>query len=149
MPPVKNFSKTFFNEETTKKETQHILRVRTTQALQTENCKVFTGTQTDNREDQTEMQDWYVSRINYKIASQEERAPNEEPPTMTNTQLEASHHMITVGIVATVIQMTETGKDTPLFRKLLQKVLGIKFIAAATRKDRNLRPLINFVNKRG
>ena len=109
---------------------------------------MFTGTQTGNREDQTEMQEWYVSRINNNIASEEERAPNEQPPTITNTQLEASHHMITKGIVATVIQMTETGKDTPLFRKSLQKVLGIKFIAATTRKDRNLRPRINFVNKR-
>ena len=39
-------------------------------------------------------------------------------------------------------------EDTPLFRKKLQKVLGVRFIAAATKKDRNLRPLINFVKKR-
>ena len=44
--------------------------------------------------------------------------------------------------------MTEAEEDTPLFRKKLQKVLGIKLIAAATRKHRNLRPLINFVKTR-
>ena len=111
---------------------------------------MFAGTQTDNRKDQTEMQDHYVSRINYNIASQEERAPNEEAPTMTKTQLEASHHMITEGIVAALNQatMAETEEDTPLFRKKIQKVLGTKLIAAATRKDRNLRPLISFVKKR-
>ena len=66
------------------------------------------------------------------------------------TQLEASHHEITEGIVATVNQttMTETEEDKPLFRKRLQKVLGFKFIAAATKKDKNLRTLINCVKKR-
>ena len=70
---------------------------------------------------------------------------------MTSTQLEASHHMITEGIVATVVNqatMTETEEDTILFQKKLQKVLGMKFIASATRKDKNLRRLINFVEKR-
>ena len=83
------------------------------------------------------------------MASQEERAPNEEPATMTKTQLEASHHETTKEIVATINQttMTETEEDTPLFRRRLQKVLAIKFIAAATKKDRSLRPLINFVKK--
>ena len=112
------------------------------------------GTQTGISEERTEMQEQFVSRINYNIASQEERAPNEEPPTMTRTQLEAtqleaSHHEITKRIVATVNQttMTET-EEPPLFRKRLQKILGVKFIAAATKKDRNLRPFINFVKKR-
>ena len=44
--------------------------------------------------------------------------------------------------------MTETEEDTSLFRKRLQKVLGVKFIAAATKKDTNLRPLSTFVKKR-
>ena len=112
------------------------------------------GTQTGISEERTEMQEQFVSRINYNIASQEERAPNEEPPTMTRTQpeatqLEASHNEITEGVVATVTQttMTET-EDTPWFPKRLQKVQGIKFIAASTKMDRILRPLINFVKKR-
>ena len=60
-----------------------------------------------------------MSRINYDIASQKEGAPNEEPPTMTRTQpeatqLEPSHHEITEGIVATVNKttMTEAEEDT-------------------------------------
>ena len=78
--------------------------------------------------------------------------PSEEPPTMSGTQskapqLEPSHHKITEDIVATVNQttMTEAEEDTPLFRQRLQKVLRVKFIAATTKKDRNLRPVINFV----
>ena len=37
---------------------------------------------------------------------------------------------------------------TPLFRKNLRKVLDIEFLAAATRRDRNLSPLINMVKQR-
>ena len=65
-------------------------------------------------------------------------------------QLEASHHEIAENNVVTVSQttMTEAGEDAPLFRQRLQKVLGVNFIATATKKDRNLKPLINFVEKR-
>ena len=72
------------------------------------------------REEPPETQEVFVSRINYDIASQEECAPNEEPPMMSGTQAtqpEASHHEITEGLVATVNQttMTEAEEDTPLF----------------------------------
>ena len=86
---------------------------------------MFAETQTDNRESQTEIQEHcVVSRINHNIASQEECAPNAEPPTMTNTQLEASHHMITEVIVVTVNQATMAVTEE-LFRKKLKKVLVI------------------------
>ena len=65
------------------------------------------------------------------------------------SQQEASHTEIMDTIVATVEKATKTDEDMPLFRRKLQKLLGIPFIAAATKKDRNLRPLINFVKKRG
>ena len=68
--------------------------------VQTDNFKVFAGTQTDKREDRGEMQVQFVSRLNYNIASQEERAQNEEPATMKKTQLEASHHKISEGMVS-------------------------------------------------
>ena len=83
---------------------------------------MLVGTQTDISEDWPETQEVFESRINYDIASQEEGALKEEPPTMTRlqpeaTQLEASHHEITEVIVATVNQatMTEAEEDTPLF----------------------------------
>ena len=130
---------------------QYIPKMTKTQTVQTDNFEVLVGTQTDV----SEMQDPFVSRINYNIASQEDRAPNEESPIMARTQpkatqLEACHHETTEGIVATVNQttMTETEEDTSPFRKRLKKVLGVKIIAAATKKDRNLRLLINFVKKR-
>ena len=67
---------------------------------------------------------------------------------MSTTQLEASHEIIVDEIVATIDRETNTEEvDTPLYRKSLQKVLGVNFIAAATQKDRSLRPLDNFVRK--
>ena len=84
--------------------------------------------------------------------TQKELKRNKVPPTMTtSTSLEASHEMMTEGLIATIekdTNTTESKEDTPLFRKKLQRVLGMQFIAAATKKDRNLRPLINFVKKR-
>ena len=129
-PPKKNFPTIVFTKETSPAK-QHVLKTKTSQAVQTDNRKVLVGTQTDASEERPEMQDQFVSRINYNIPSQQERAPNEEPPTMTRTQpeatqLEASHHEITEGIAATVNQTTiaETEEDTPLFRKRLQRILG-------------------------
>ena len=86
------------------------------------------------------------------VCIQEIQTPNVEPATMGKiTQLEASHEIISQGLVATVEKATNTGEaeeDTPLFRQKLQRVLGVRFIAAATKKNRNLRPLFNFVKKR-
>ena len=121
------------------------LYMKSTQAMQIEDNKATADTQTDNPQPETNKH--YVSRVNPYIFSQEEYAPNEEPPTMSNSQLEASNHMIMEGIVATINQATrtESEEDIPPFCQKLQKVLGVKFIAAATRKDRNLGPLINLV----
>ena len=55
---------------------------------------------------------------------------------MQQTQLEARHNLITERIIATIDQGTnsELEEDTPLTRQKLQKVLGVRFIAAATKK---------------
>ena len=66
----------------------------------------------------------------------------------TSSQLEASHNEEMDTVVATAEKATKTEEHTPLFRRKLRKVLGVSFIAAATKKDRKLRPLINFVKKR-
>ena len=94
-PPVKIFPP--ITEENTQPAKQRIPKMKTTQAVQTNNFKVLVGTQTDITEERPETQEVFMSRINYDIASQEEGAPNEEPPTMTRTQpeatqLESSHH---------------------------------------------------------
>ena len=92
---------------------------------------------------------YYVSRVDPNITIQEETQPNFESPTMPTTQLEASHEIIVCEIVATIDRETNTEEeDTPMYRKNLQKVLGMNFIAAATRKDKNVRPLVNFMTKR-
>ena len=79
---------------------------------------------------------------------QEKLLSNTKPPTSTTTQLEASHTLIVNEVVATIDRETNTEEeDTPLYRKKLQKVLGVNFIAAATRNYKNLRPLVNFVGK--
>ena len=88
-------------------------------------------------------------RVDPDLRIQEELQPNTKPPTMATTQSKASHNLIVNEIVATIDRETNTEeKDTPLYRRKLQKKLWVNFIAAATRKDKNLRPLVNFVQKR-
>ena len=109
------------------------------------------STQTTPSGEQKSEDEIWVSRVDPTKTTQEEVEYNEVPPTMTtNTSIEASHEMITEEIIATVEKSMNTteSKDTPLFRKKLQRVLAVQFIAAATKKDCNLRPLINFAKKR-
>ena len=120
---VKNFPTITFTEENLQTEKQCNPKMKTTLAIQTDNNKVLVGTQKELREEHPKTNEVFVSRINADIASQEECAPNEEPPTISGTQskapqLEASHHEITEGIVTTINQtaMTEAEEDTPLFR---------------------------------
>ena len=42
---------------------------------------------------------------------------------------------------------TVEDEDTPLFRKNLRKVMHIEFLAAATRRDRNLSSLVNMIKQ--
>ena len=116
--------------------------MKTKVAIQTDNNQVLVGTQTKLREEHPEV---FVNRINFDIASQEERTPNEEPPTMSGTksnapQLESSHHEITEDIVATVNQKPLTEAEEDSFRGQIHR--------RSYQKDRNLRPLINFVKNR-
>ena len=105
--------------------------------------------QTDLSVETKETYEYCVSRVDPYIMIQEETQPNIEPLTMSTTQLEASHALIVRKIIAKIDRETNTEEeDTPLYRKNLQKVLGVNFIAAANRKDENLRPLVNFVRKR-
>ena len=94
----------------------------------------------------------WVSRVDPNVCNQEEKAYNVEPPTRTTTtQLEASHCMITKGLIATVekaTNTTESEKNRLLFSRKLQRVLGVRIVAVPTRKNRNIRPLMSFVKKR-
>ena len=81
------------SEDATKIEKLTTLRVKTNQKTndtqnETEDYKAVATTQTNNP--QPEISKHCVSRVNINIARQEECAPNEEHPTMTNTQLEAT-----------------------------------------------------------
>ena len=90
------------------------------------------------------------SRVDPNICMQEEKAHKVEPPPMTTTkQLEASHCMIMEGLVAKNEKATnkQNRGRTPLFRRKLQRVLCVRFNAAATKKAGTLRRLINFVKK--
>ena len=115
-------------------------------------------TQTELTIEEQEIYEYYVSRVDPSMVGQEDIHPSVEQPTMTSThawelqqqtQLEASHEMITEGIMATVNQEanTEIEKDTLLYRKNIQEVLGLNVIAAATRTDRYIRSVLNFVEK--
>ena len=91
---------------------------------------------TENNKTMDHLQEIWVSSVDPNICLQKEKMHNEEPPTMTTTtQLEASHNIITQGPATTVEKATtttEAEEDTPLFRRRLQRVLGVRFIAAAT-----------------
>ena len=135
-----------------KTETKRIADPKESKFCQTEIGDISAATQTKLSVEQKSDDEVWVSSVDPTKIIQEETIHNEAPPTMTkNTSLEASHELITKGVVATIersTMTTENEEDRPLFRKKLQKVLGVRFIAAATKKDRNLRPLINFVKNR-
>ena len=134
--------------KTTPTQTQSTTAAATTQTFTSEPRNTTTSTQTPEKSTVTDI---CVSRLDPNICVKEVQSHKIEPPTIGYTTLEASHEMITEELVATVEEATntvESEEDTPLFRQRLQRVLGVRFIAAATKKDRNLRPLINFVNKR-
>ena len=134
------------------KEQKKIAGQLETRSCQTETETTSNSTQTNSSGEQKSDDKIWVSRVDPTKTIQEKRRHNEAPPKMTKiTSLEASHELITEGLIATLekaTNTTEAEEDTPLFRKKLQRVLGVCFIAAATKKDRNLRPLINFVRKR-
>ena len=126
-------------------QTQSTTKAATIQTLISEPRNTTTSTQTPGKGTVTDI---FVSRVDPNICVQELETHNFEPPTMGPTTLEASHEMITEELVAKAKNTVESEEDTLLFRQRLQRVLGVRFIAAATKKDRNLCPLINFVNKR-
>ena len=151
-----NFPKITFNDnqavQTNRTEQKKITDRLETRSCQTENETTSTATQTKSSGEEKSHNEIWVSRVDPAKTIQEERRHNEAPPTMTkNTSLDACHELIIEGLVATLekaTNTTEAEEDTPLFRKKLQRVLGVRFIAAAPKKDRNLRPRISFAKKR-
>ena len=116
-------------------QTQSTTTTATTQTTPSEPHTTTASTQTPEGPKDL-VSDIYVSRVNPEICVQEILAPKIESPTMGHT-LEASHEMIPAGLVATVEKTTntvESEEDTPLLRQKLQRVLGVRFIAAATKK---------------
>ena len=140
-----------FSDNTPVTDTQSsaTLKKMAAEAAQTKEIMMTAATQTKLSIEVHETYEYCVSRVDPTQCRQEELIPKIEPPTMQDTQqtqLEASHHLITEEIIATIDQCTntESGKDTSLFRRKL----GVRFIAAATKKDKSLRQLIKFVMKR-
>ena len=145
------FPKIVFDDltEGPSKKTPPIRKVNSTTSTQTTTVPVNAIIQTDLSIETKETYEYCVNRVDPNIMIQEETQPNNEPTTMSTTQLEASHALIVNEIVAACDSETNTEEeDTPLYKKNLQKVLGVNFIAAVTRKYKNLRPLVNFVRKR-
>ena len=133
-----NFPKTVFSEpvtdaqsseKRTKMANQAAPETRTkmaNQAEQMEEIVMTAATQTEFFIEVHTTYEYCERRVNPIQSSYEELIPNLEPPTMTNThqtQLEASHHLITEGIIATIDESTntESEEDTRLFRRKLQK----------------------------
>ena len=97
-----------------------------------------------------EQYEYCVSRVDPHYLAIEERSPNEAPPTTSSTQLNVSHELTVANVVETADRATatEVDEDTQLYRRKLQKVIRAKLIAAATRRDRNIKPIVNFIQKR-
>ena len=70
--------------------------------------------------------------------------------TSHTQHLEASHEMKMASVVAKMDQGkgTQAEEDTPMYTTNLSKVMRISFIAAASRKGRNIKQIVNFSRKR-
>ena len=105
-----------------------------------------------------EQYEYCVIRVDPAYHHEENMTPVKIGPTMTaiygvnnlGQKLEASHELLLANVMVTVdrVNYTEAEEDTTLCRENLQKVMGVSFIAAATRKDRNIKRIVNFVRKR-
>ena len=105
--------------------------------------------QTEFKVELNEQNEYCVNRVDPQQVGTEMASPNEAPPTMSTNQLETSHKIIMASVVESTNKATtaEIEEDTPLYRKNLQQVMGVNFFAAATRKDTNIKPIVNFVHK--
>ena len=140
-----NFSKTIFTdnrgEQTNQTEKKNITVQLKTKSCLTETEVTSNSTQTKLSGEQKSEDEVWVSRVDPTKTSQEELKHNEVPPTLTTSaSLEASYEMTTEGLIATIemaTKTTESEEDTPLFQKKLQRLLDVRFIAAATKKIEN------------
>ena len=99
------------------------MKVISTTATQTTTMPDNAIIQTDISIETKKTYEYCVSRVDPNANIHDELLPNTEPPTMTITQLEASHNLIVNEIVATIDRETNTlEEDTPLYRRK-QKVL--------------------------
>ena len=114
------FPKLVFDDSTEgpSKKTPSIMKVISTTSTQTTTVPVDAIIQTDLSIETKETYEYCVSRVDPNVMIQEETQPKIEPPTMSTTQLEASHAIIVNEIVATIDRKTNTEEeDTPLYRK--------------------------------
>ena len=82
------------------------MKVTSTTATQTTSMPANAIIQTDLSIETKETYEYCVCRMDPIIRIQEELQPNTEPPTMTTTQLEASHNLTAIEIVATIDRET-------------------------------------------
>ena len=99
------------------KEQKKIAGQLETRSCQTETETTTNSTQTNSSGEQKSDDKIWVSRVDPTKTIQEKRRHNEAPPKMTkNTSLEASHELITEGLIATLekaTNTTEAEEDTP------------------------------------
>ena len=101
------------------------MKATSTTSTQTTTVLVNEVIQTDLSIETKETYEYCVSRVDPNVMIQEETQPNIEPPTMSTTQLEASHALNVNEIVATIDRETNTEKDdTPLKEKISKKSWG-------------------------
>ena len=98
------------NTPVTDQQSSSTSKKMATQAAQREEIVMAAAIHTEISIEVHETCEYYVSRVDPTKCSQEEIEQNIEPSIMTKTQtqLEASHSLITEGIIATIDQGTNT-----------------------------------------
>ena len=149
-----NLPKIIFNDnqamQPSRTEHKKITNYPETRSCQTENDTNSTATQTMfSGEQQKSDDEIWVSRVDPTKIIQKEKRHNEAPPTMTETtSLEASQKLVTEGLVATLDKHGGSRRRNAPLQEKTPTGTGSTLYSPGHQKDRNLRPLINFVKKK-
>ena len=97
-----------------------------------------------------EQYEYCVSRVDPQQVETEKTSPNEAPPTTSISQFELCNELIMSAITESTDKATTmaTEKDTPLHRWKLEELVGVNFLATATRKDKTIKFIRILVQKR-
>ena len=91
----------------------------------------------------TTTSEYCVSRADPQQVGTELPSPNNASPAMSTSQVKLSHELIMTSVVESSdnASTTEIEEDTPLYRKMLQQVMGSNLLPQLPEKTRTLNRL--------